>query len=58
MKVHEDIYVAYIPTPAVLPYNTMIKPDYFSPFLMWSNAPRSTIHSCVKVLPAVLIMHI
>jgi len=24
MKVHEDIYVAYIPTLAVLPYNTMI----------------------------------
>jgi len=24
MKVHEDMYVAYIPTPTVLPYNTMI----------------------------------
>jgi len=24
MKVHEDIYGAYIPTLAVLPYNTMI----------------------------------
>jgi len=24
MKVHEDIYVAYTPTLAVLPYNTMI----------------------------------
>jgi len=24
MKVHEDIYLTYIPTPAVLPYNTMI----------------------------------
>jgi len=24
MKVHEDIYVAYIPTLVVLPYNTMI----------------------------------
>jgi len=24
MKVHEDIYVAYIPTLAVLPSNTMI----------------------------------
>jgi len=24
MKVHEDIYVTYIPTLAVLPYNTMI----------------------------------
>jgi len=34
MKVHEDIYVTYIPTLAVLPYNTMIdypklKPKYF-----------------------------
>jgi len=24
MKVHEEIYMAYIPTLAVLPYNTMI----------------------------------
>jgi len=24
MKVHEDIHVAYVPTLAVLPYNTMI----------------------------------
>ena len=24
MKVHEDIYVAYIPTLGVLPYNSMI----------------------------------
>jgi len=24
MKVHEDIYVAYIPTLAVLPYGSMI----------------------------------
>jgi len=24
MKVHEDVYVVYIPTLAVLPYNTMM----------------------------------
>jgi len=34
MKVHEDIYVAYIPSLSVLPYNTMIyypklKSNYF-----------------------------
>jgi len=34
MKVHEDIYVAFVPTLAVLPYNTMtyylkLKSDYF-----------------------------
>ena len=34
MKVNQDIYVAYIPTLAVLPYNTMIyypklKSNYF-----------------------------
>jgi len=24
MKVHEDVHMAYVPTLAVLPYNTMI----------------------------------
>ena len=53
MKVHEDIYIAYIPTlaVAVLPYNTMIyypklKSNYFHhSWETWHHFTSSQLHS-------------
>jgi len=48
MKVHEDIYLAYIPTLAVLPYSTMIYyPELKSTVVTFTIVESTSVRECI-----------